>query len=425
MIDGNLIKNDFPILSRKFHGKELVYLDSAATSQKPRSVIDSISDYYENHNANVHRGIYRLSEEGTELYEKSRKNVADFVSADAREIVYVRNTTEGLNLLAYSLGKKLSHGDTVLLTEMEHHSNMVPWQFLRDKGVRIEYVKMKEDFTLDMEDYAEKLKMRPKIVSVTQSSNVVGTINPIKEMVPMAHEVNAAFIVDGAQSVPHMPVSFSGLDCDFLVFSGHKMLGPMGIGCVVGKLEELRAMDPFLGGGDMIREVSYDRATWNDVPYKFEAGTQNVAGSIGLSAAVDYLRNLGMNNVREHEILLIRETSRRMGEIEDLEFFGPADPGIRGGVFSFNLGSVPAFKLERDLKSGNLVVSRGVHPHDVAASLDMHGIAVRSGHHCAMPLMGRMDVAATTRASYYVYNTVEDVNKLFIALNDVKREFAR
>ena len=425
MIDSNVIKKDFPVLSRKFHGKEIIYLDSAATSQKPRSVIEAMSNYYENYNSNVHRGIYQLSEESTDIYEKTRENVASFVSCSARETVYVRNTTEALNLLAYSLGHRLRRGDRILLTEMEHHSNIIPWQFLKSKGVELDYVKMDADFNLDMEDYSEKLKKNPKIVSVTQCSNVLGTINPVKEMGSLAHERGSVFIVDGAQSVPHMPVSFRDLDCDFIAFSGHKMLGPMGIGCLVGKLEELKTMHPFLGGGDMIREVSYEGATWNDVPYKFEAGTPNVAGSVGLSAAVDYLRNLGMDRVMDHERLLIRETLKLAPEIEGLVSFGPSDPEKRGGVFSFNIGSMPAFRIERELEAGNMVVSGSVHPHDVAASLDQQSIAIRSGHHCAMPLMGRMDVAATSRASYYIYNSIEDVKNLFIALSDVKRLFAR
>ncbi len=420
-----LIKQDFPILGRTFNGHGMVYLDNAATTQKPLAVIEAISDYYENYNSNVHRGVYRLSEESTDRYEKSRENIASFVSSETAGLVFVRNATEALNLLAYSLGHRLKRGDIILLSEMEHHSNIVPWQFLMEKGVKLDYVKMTSDYTLDRDDYANKLKKKPKIVSITQASNVLGTINPVKEMATEAHEAGSTFIVDGAQSVPHMPVDFHAIGCDFLVFSGHKMLGPMGIGCLAGNPESLESMDPFLGGGDMIREVQYERATWNDVPYKFEAGTPNVAGAIGLSAAANYLRDLGMEEVRGHEKTLMKKTLDLSRDVEDLVSFGPLDPEMRGGVFSFNIGNLPFFKLNDKLEENDVVISGTVHPHDLAASLDSFGIMIRSGHHCAMPLMGRLDVAATSRASYYVYNSLEDVKNLFAHLNEARKVFAR
>ncbi|MCL4328101.1 MAG: SufS family cysteine desulfurase [Candidatus Thermoplasmatota archaeon] len=420
-----LIKQDFPILGRTFNGHGMVYLDNAATTQKPLAVIEAISDYYENYNSNVHRGVYRLSEESTDRYEKSRENIASFVSSETAGLVFVRNATEALNLLAYSLGHRLKRGDIILLSEMEHHSNIVPWQFLMEKGVKLDYVKMTSDYTLDRDDYANKLKKKPKIVSITQASNVLGTINPVKEMATEAHEAGSTFIVDGAQSVPHMPVDFHAIGCDFLVFSGHKMLGPMGIGCLAGNPESLESMDPFLGGGDMIREVQYERATWNDVPYKFEAGTPNVAGAIGLSAAANYLRDLGMEEVRGHEKTLMKKTLDLSRDVEDLVSFGPPDPEMRGGVFSFNIGNLPFFKLNDKLEENDVVISGTVHPHDLAASLDSFGIMIRSGHHCAMPLMGRLDVAATSRASYYVYNSLEDVKNLFAHLNEARKVFAR
>lgn len=420
-----LIKQDFPILGRTFNGHGMVYLDNAATTQKPLAVIEAISDYYENYNSNVHRGVYRLSEESTDRYEKSRENIASFVSSETAGLVFVRNATEALNLLAYSLGHRLKRGDIILLSEMEHHSNIVPWQFLMEKGVKLDYVKMTSDYTLARDDYANKLKKKPKIVSITQASNVLGTINPVKEMATEAHEAGSTFIVDGAQSVPHMPVDFHAIGCDFLVFSGHKMLGPMGIGCLAGNPESLESMDPFLGGGDMIREVQYERATWNDVPYKFEAGTPNVAGAIGLSAAANYLRDLGMEEVRGHEKTLMKKTLDLSRDVEDLVSFGPPDPEMRGGVFSFNIGNLPFFKLNDKLEENDVVISGTVHPHDLAASLDSFGIMIRSGHHCAMPLMGRLDVAATSRASYYVYNSLEDVKNLFAHLNEARKVFAR
>ncbi len=420
-----LIKQDFPILGRTFNGHGMVYLDNAATTQKPLAVIEAISDYYENYNSNVHRGVYRLSEESTDRYEKSREKIASFVSSETAGLVFVRNATEALNLLAYSLGHRLKRGDIILLSEMEHHSNIVPWQFLMEKGVKLDYVKMTSDYTLDRDDYANKLKKKPKIVSITQASNVLGTINPVKEMATEAHEAGSTFIVDGAQSVPHMPVDFHAIGCDFLVFSGHKMLGPMGIGCLAGNPESLESMDPFLGGGDMIREVQYERATWNDVPYKFEAGTPNVAGAIGLSAAANYLRDLGMEEVRGHEKTLMKKTLDLSRDVEDLVSFGPPDPEMRGGVFSFNIGNLPFFKLNDKLEENDVVISGTVHPHDLAASLDSFGIMIRSGHHCAMPLMGRLDVAATSRASYYVYNSLEDVKNLFAHLNEARKVFAR
>ncbi len=420
------IKEDFPI----FHnlGENFTYLDSAATSQKPYSVINALSDFYSRHNSNVHRGIYRLSEEATDLYGRSRENVSRFIgSSDPRQIVFVRNTTEALNLLAYSLGHDLVEGDEILLTIMEHHSNIVPWQFLQEKGVRIKYADIREDGTLDMDDLASKISPRTKIVSVTHVSNVLGTINPVAEIGRIAHDNGSIFIVDGAQSVPHMPVDVGRIGCDFMAFSGHKMLGPTGIGCLYGRIDLLEKMRPFMGGGEMIREVYTDHSTWADVPEKFEAGTPDIAGAIGLSAAVDYLRNLGMENVRDHGRELMRITFSLESEagIPGLISYGPRNPDIRGPVYAFNIGSIHPMSVEESLADRGVGLGTVVHPHDVASTLDGKGVAVRSGHHCAMPLTHRINAVATSRASYYIYNTPEDVRRLFHSLEHTVKVYSR
>ncbi len=423
MLDPVRVAKDFPILSKG----DLTYLDSAATTQKPVQVVDAIEDYYYSCNSNVHRGIYRISEEATERYEKARENISQFVgSRDPAGTVFVRNTTEAINLLSYTLGRQLKAGDEIVLSVMEHHSNMVPWQFLREKGVVIRYADIDSEGRLDPEDLKSKIGRKTRIVSLTHVSNVLGTVNPVSELAKMAHEASSLFIVDGAQSVPHMPLDVKSIDCDFMAFSGHKMLGPAGIGVLYGKPELLMRLPPFMGGGDMIREVRLDGATWNDLPYKFEAGTPNIEGAIGLSAAVDYLRNLGMDNVRRHEMELMDYVMKRAGEIEDLTYYGPRDPKVHGGVFSFNIGQIPAFDLESELNSRHLKISsQELHPHDISSYLDQSGIAVRAGHHCAMPLMTRLGVQATSRASFYVYNSRDDADKLFIALENAKKAFAR
>jgi len=418
MIDINTIRKDFPILERKFNGKRMIYLDSTATSQKPIQMIEAISDYYKKYNANVHRGIYGLSEEATDLYEKSRKNISSFInSRNAESIVFVRNTTEALNLLSYSLGKKLKKGDEIVTTVMEHHSNIVPWQFLQENGIKIKFVDINEDGTLRMEQFSELITKRTKIVSVTHVSNVLGTINDVKYIGKIAHENDSYFIVDGAQSVPHMPVDVNSIDCDFLAFSGHKMLGPMGIGVLYGKKEILDEMDPFMGGGEMINEVHLSGATWAEVPLKFEAGTPNVEGAVGLSAAVDYLKKLGMDNVREHEKELVKYAMDRLENFDDIILYGPRNPEIKGGVIAFNFKNVKNAKIAKALMDEGIMI----HPHDVASILDIDAVMVRSGHHCAQPLMERLGVPATSRASFYIYNDRDDIDEFIRALVNVKK----
>lgn len=402
------IRGDFPILRRTVRDKPIVYLDSAATSQKPRQIIEATSDYYARYNANVHRAIYELGEESTRAYEEAREKVAAFIGAkSATEVVFTKSTTESLNLVAYGWGLKgaLREGDEIIGTVMEHHSNHVPWHFVRDlKGAVLKYVDVDDQGELKMEEYDELITPRTKVVTVAHASNVLGSINPVKEVAKRAHEVGAVCVVDAAQSVPHMPVDVASLDCDFLAFSGHKMLGPTGIGILYGKAEVLEATEPLLGGGEMIREVHLGRAAWNDVPYKFEGGTPNIAGAIGLGAAVDYLNGLGMPAVRGHETGLTRYALDRIQELDGVHVLGPRDEQRRGGLV--------AFTMDR------------AHPHDIASILDVEGVCIRSGHHCAQPLMERFRVPATARASFYVYNDESDVDRLIDGLKKVEQVFA-
>ncbi len=402
-MDIEKIRKDFPILNRKVHGKPLIYLDNAATSQKPKQVIDAISDYYNSYNANIHRGIHKLSEEATLAYEKAHEKTAEFIGAGGmEEIVFTKNTTESLNLLAYSLTLGLKKGDEIVLTQMEHHSNIVPWQQLaKQRGLAVKYININEEGQLDAKSISESITKKTKIVSATHASNVMGTINPIKEIAKIAHENNALMIVDGAQSVPHMKVNVKDLNCDFLAFSGHKMLGPTGIGVLYGKKELLEKMPPFLYGGDMIREVKFDDATFNDLPWKFEAGTPNIAAGIGLGAAVDYLNKVGMDAIRRHDKELTEYAMEILNEIDGISIYGPKDE--RGAVVSFNINSV--------------------HSHDVSEILDSEGIAIRAGHHCCMPLMKLLNVQGTARASFYLYNTKEEINKLAEGIKKVKKIF--
>ena len=400
------IRNDFPILSRSVHGKPLVYLDSGASSQKPRAVLDTMNVYYETYNANVHRGVYEISEEATAAMEKARVKVARFVNArQGKQIIFTRNTSESINLVAYSWGNaNIKAGDLIILTEMEHHSNLVPWQLLAQRtGARLEFVPVTDDGLLRLDIYEQILQQQPKLVAFTHMSNVLGTINPAQAMIAQAHAVGATVLLDAAQSVPHLPVDVQALDVDFLCFSGHKMLGPTGIGVLYGKRDLLEAMPPFMGGGDMIRTVSLRESTWNDLPWKFEAGTPAIAEAIGLGAAVDYLNSLGMQNVVRHEQEITSYAIQQLQEIPGLTIYGPP-AALRGGVLSFTLGDI--------------------HPHDLASILDQEvGVAVRAGHHCAQPLMERFGLAATARASFYVYTIKEDIDILVQGLRKAMHIF--
>ncbi|MGD8849634.1 MAG: cysteine desulfurase, partial [Anaerolineales bacterium] len=379
---------------------------NAATSQKPKQVIDVMSRYYEQHNANIHRGIHRLAEEATEAYEAARQRIAQFINARTwREIVFTRNTTESLNLLARTWGAAhLNSGDRVLLTEMEHHSNLVPWQMLAaERGIVLDFIPVTDDGRLDMAAYQQLLEREPKLVSLTHMSNMLGTINPVQEITRLAKEAGARVAVDGAQSVPHTPVDVQNLGVDFMAFSAHKMLGPTGIGVFYGREELLTEMPPFLGGGDMIKRVELSGFTMNDLPYKFEAGTPPIAEGIGFGAAVDYLDALGMENVHAYEQRISEYALDRLEEIPGVKVYGP----------SFDKkGAVASFTMD------------GTHPHDVAQILDNEGIAVRAGHHCAMPVHQKYDILATTRASFYIYNTEEEVDRLVEALYKVKKLFS-
>lgn len=405
-INVSKIRDDFPILKRTVNGKPLIYFDNAATSQKPNAVIDSISAFYRNYNANIHRGVYKLAEEATLSYEEAREKASKFISARHREeIVFVRNGTEAFNLIAYTWGKaNVDKGDKIVLTVTEHHSNIVPWQLLaREKSAQIEYIEIGKDWFLQDDQIKEKIDNKTKIVAVTHASNVLGTVNDVEKIGRAAHEVGALFVLDAAQSVPHMPVNAKALDCDFMAFSGHKMLGPTGIGVLYGKKQFLEDMPPFLGGGEMIREVHVSGASWKDIPYKFEAGTPDVAGAIGLGAAIDYLDRIGMDHVYDHEKEITAYALERMSQIGRLTCYGPRDTSSRIGVISFNLGDI--------------------HAHDLASILDEDGIAIRSGHHCAQPLMEFLDVPAMSRASFYIYNTKGEVDVFINALEKARKLF--
>ena len=408
MLNVPAIKADFPILQRTIRDKRLVYLDSAATSQKPKQVIDATSDFYSRYNANVHRAIYELGEEATREYEGAREKIAAFIQAKSpTEIAFTKSTTESLNLVAYGYGLKgkIQKGDEIVGTVMEHHSNHVPWHFVKDhKGAVLKYVDVKDDGTLRMEQYDDLLTDRTKIVTVSLCSNVLGTINPVKEIAKRAHEVGAICVVDAAQAAPHMPIDVQDLDADFLAFSGHKMLGPTGIGVLYGKQELFEATEPLLGGGEMIREVHLGSAKWNDVPYKFEGGTPNIAGAIGLGVAVDYLTKIGMEAVRGHEMEITEYALEKLARLKGVHTYGPKDVKKRAGVVSFTID--------------------GAHPHDIASILDVEGICVRSGHHCAQPLMERFNLPATARASFYIYNDMDDADALVAGIKKVQEVFA-
>jgi len=399
------LRDDFPILQRQVHGHPLTYLDNTATTQKPVQVLDAMDHYYRRLHANVHRGVHTLSEEATTAYENARLRVARFINASSpKEVIFTRNTTESLNLVAYSWGRaNLKPGDEVLITEMEHHSNIVPWQLVCEMtAATLRYVPITPEGELDQDAIEQLLTERTKVFAFTAMSNVLGTINPVAELAARAHGVGAIVVVDGAQSVPTLTTDVQALDVDFLAFSGHKMLGPTGIGVLYGKRKLLEAMPPFLGGGDMIREVKMSGSRWNELPYKFEAGTPAIAETIGLGAAVDYLRAVGMDWVLEHERELTTYAWSRLQEVEGLRILGP-EPSRRGGLLAFVLGDI--------------------HPHDIAAILDQDGIAVRAGHHCAQPIHDHYGLPATTRASFYIYNTEEEVDRLVLALYKAKAIF--
>lgn len=402
------IKSDFPILKRTVReNKQLVYLDNASTTQKPNQVIDAITDYYQNHNANIHRAVYALAEEATEAYEAVRDKIASFINIKNRqEIIFVRGTTEAINLVAYAWGRThINEGDIIVTTEYEHHSNIVPWQLLtQEKHAKLEYVGMDDNGELILDDLDKYLATgKVKLVTFSLMSNVLGTITNAEKIIEKCKSAGVPTLIDGAQAVPHMKVDIEKLGCDFFAFSGHKMLGPTGIGVLWVKKSVLETMSPFHGGGDMIREVHKYETTWNDLPYKFEAGTPNIADVVGLGAAIDYLTKLGMDNIREHEIELTKYAIEKLSEVKGLHIYGTKDISKRGGVISFNFADV--------------------HPHDVAQIIDGEGIAVRSGHHCAQVLMERLNVAATSRASFYIYNTKQDIDILVNSLNIVAKVF--
>ena len=407
MLDLTAIRNDFPILQRRVGEHQLVYLDNAATSQKPRQVIDSIADYYHSYNSNVHRGVHTLSMEATDHYEEARQKVSKFLNAQSPEtIVWVRNTTEAINLVSYTWAQThLSAGQDIVLTEMEHHSNLVPWQHLaKTRNLNLKFIPVKDDGLLDLEVAKTLIGPNTGLLGLIHMSNVLGTINPIKELSQLAQSVGAAVLVDAAQSVPHIALDVQDLDCDFLAFSGHKMLGPTGIGVLYVKPTILDQMDPFLRGGEMVRNVSFETATWNDIPMKFEAGTPNIADAIALGAAIDYLEDVGLQNIHDHEQTLTEQAVFELDKLEIVNSVGPRDFAVRGGIVSFDIPNL--------------------HPHDLGTFLDHLGIAIRTGHHCAMPLVrDRLGLVATARASFYLYNSSEEVEQFIEGVKGAIRYF--
>lgn len=405
-MNAEAVRADFPILERRVNGKPLIYLDSAATSQKPAAVIDSMNDYYRRYNANPHRGVYSISEEATAAYESARQRVASFINAASpKEVIFTRNTTEAINLVRFAWGRSNIHpGDRILLTEMEHHSNLVPWQLLaQEVSATLEFLCIDDEGLLQLDQLERKLQ-GVRLLGITHQSNTLGTINPIKAIAEVAHKAGALVMVDGAQAVPHMPVDVQDLAVDFYAFSGHKMCGPTGIGVLWARRALLESMPPFLGGGDMIKRVKLREASWNELPWKFEAGTPSVAEGIGLGAAVDYLTGLGMDAVRAHERTLVDYAMEKLQEISGITLYGPRDSQIHGGAISFTLPNI--------------------HPHDLATLVDREGIAVRAGHHCTQPLMDRLGVPATTRASFYIYNRADEVDQLVSGIQKAQKVFA-
>jgi cysteine desulfurase/selenocysteine lyase len=406
-LDVAQIRRDFPILQRQVHGKPLVYLDNAATSQKPRQVIDALVRYYETTNANIHRAVHTLGEEATAEYEEAREKVRRFINAPTTEsVIFTRNTTESINLVAYSWGRaNIREGDEILLTQMEHHSNLIPWQLLaREKGATVRYVPVAADGTLELNGFENLFDARTKMMALPHVSNSLGTINPVERIAAEARRHGVMLLIDGAQGAPHLPVDVHAIGADFYAFSSHKMLGPTGVGVLYGRKELLEEMEPFLGGGEMIRKVTFEGATWNDLPWKFEAGTPNIADVIAFGAAIDYLEALGMENVRAHEAELTAYALDRMAAIPDITLYGPTDIDQRGGVVSFNFPDL--------------------HPHDIGTVLDQYGVAIRSGHHCTQPLWRCLGVTGSARASFYVYNTPGEVDALVDAVKAARSYFA-
>ena len=407
-MDLKKIRSEFPILSQKIKGKDLVYFDSAATSQKPKAVIEALGEYYRTLNANIHRGIYFLSEESTAAYEAARQKVSDFIGAKkACTLIFTRNTTESINLVSQAWGRKnIGEGDEILLTEMEHHSNIVPWQILaHEKGATIRFIPITDEGILDLSHLEDLLTEKTKILALTHVSNVLGTINDLKPLISKAHAMGAIVVVDGAQAVPHLKVNVSELDCDFYAFSAHKMLGPTGVGVLYGKEKILEEMPPFLGGGEMIMEVHPQYSTWKELPWKFEAGTTNFADVIAFSKAIGFLENIGFDELRLHEKSLIEYATRHLKELGNVKIFGPSSTERKLGVISFSY--------------------QGIHPHDLGTFLDHEGIAIRAGHHCAQILMRKLDVPATARASFYLYNTKEEIDFFILVLEKAREYFKR
>ena len=407
-LETNKIRNDFPILTRKINGKPFVYLDNASTTQKPLSVINKIVNYYYFYNSNIHRAVYDIAEEATNAYELTRQKVSKFINAKSpQEIIFTRNATEAINLVAYSWGRKnIQKGDVIILSEQEHHSNIVPWQILsKEKNAEIKYLKIGEMGNINLNELESSLddNKNIKLISLSHMSNALGNIIPIGKIIDIAHTYNIPVLVDGAQSVPHLTTDVTDLDCDFLAFSAHKMLGPTGVGILYGKKNLLQEMDPFICGGDMIKEVHKENTLFNDLPYKFEAGTPNIADVIGFSSALDYLNEIGMDNIRNHEMELTEYALEKMSELKQIKVYGDTNLQNRGGIISFNVGDI--------------------HPHDLATILNEHCIAIRSGHHCAQVLMEKLEVSATSRVSFYIYNTKEEINIFISALGEAIKLF--
>ncbi|MBI4596414.1 MAG: cysteine desulfurase [Candidatus Tectomicrobia bacterium] len=400
------IRKDFPVLDQETNGWPLIYFDNAATSQKPMTVIESMRNYYESFNANVHRSVHTLGARATLEYEGARDKVAHFIKAPSRDtIIFTKNATEAINLVAYSWGRKnLERNDDIILTTMEHHSNIIPWQLLaREKEVNLRYLDFEPDGTLNLDHLKKLITSKTKLLAITHMSNVLGTINPVGEMVQLAHKHGIPVLVDGAQSAPHLPIDVNQLGCDFFAFSGHKMLGPTGIGVLFGRRELLEAMEPFLGGGEMISKVSWSYSTWNDLPWKFEAGTPPIMEAIALGTAIDYLKNLTMEKVASLETNLIQYALENIRKVDGIEIYGPDSASLRGGIIAFNLSQI--------------------HPHDLATFLDQRGIALRAGHHCAQLLHQRLGVPATTRLSFYIYNTSDEIDRFLLALEEASEFF--